>query len=439
MPTLHDLQDRARRAVALFLDARAIEVEAGLHVPATPPHASGIELLRLADTLGMDVIASTAARRARAAPSTVIGPGRIQELHRALHADDAPEFDVLLVDAELTPRQHHHLTTELECTVMDRTAVILEIFEQRARTREAQLEVELARLRFEMPRMRATHSDDDRRGGGGRGERGHTNVELARSRARDRVAQLTRELEELQRQDDSRRQRRADAWTAALVGYTNAGKSSLMRALCGADVLAEDRLFATVGTTVRQLAPATDPPILVSDTVGFIQHLPHELVASFRSTLEEARLADLLLLVVDASDPDHPQQLECVKETLADILEHAPEVLLILHKSDALGEDESACLQAAHPDALLVSAHTPASVAALREKLIQTRDATWPTASVLIPWAESARLGALRKLATVIEETHEPDGTRLVLRGPRHVLEGLELESHSGSDQPASS
>lgn len=296
------------------------------------------ELFRLASTLGVRVTDYELVARAKPRAATFLGSGRLADLASRIGAippaaeDDEettdtgrqatpppkPNYDLVLVDAHLSPRQQNQLEDGLGVPVLDRTAVILNIFESRAQTREARLEVELARLRFDLPRVRQTGTGDDRRGGGGRGERGHTNVQLEKMRIRDRIATIARDLAALQQQDDARRTQRAEVWTAALVGYTNAGKSTLMRNLTGADVLAEDKLFATLGTTVRRLHPAATPPILVCDTVGFIRALPHELVASFHSTLDQAHTARLRLLIVDASDPEWRQQLACVRETLDD-------------------------------------------------------------------------------------------------------------------------
>lgn len=325
--TLHEISDApgarldGRRALALLHEEPV----------GTPPSC---ELFRLAHTLGVRVTGWEVVPRAKARAATFLGSGRLADLARRVGAipppgedDDEgggraaspppePNYDVVLVDAHLSPRQQVQLEDGLGVTVLDRTAVILHIFESRAQTREARLEVELARLRFDLPRVRQTGAGDDRRGGGGRGERGHTNVQLEKMRIRDRIATLTRELASLQQQDDARRTRRAEVWTAALVGYTNAGKSTLMRSLTGADVLAEDKLFATLGTTVRRIHPAATPAILVCDTVGFIRDLPHELVASFHSTLDQAHTASLRLLVVDASDTEWRAQLACVRETI---------------------------------------------------------------------------------------------------------------------------
>ena len=403
--TLHDTpsQRAALRMFVLFLD-ESVHVDTG-------PGPSGAELLRLADTLGLEIVGHASAGRGRRAPSTVIGPGRLAELTEQLAEPAPPGFDAVLVDAQLTPRQQLHLEQALGHPVWDRTDVILRIFEQRAQTREARLEVELARLRHDLPRMRQERGADDRRGGGGRGERGHTNVELAKMRARDRIAQLNTELEELHGRDDDRRSRRSDAWLVTLAGYTNAGKSTLMRSLSGADVLAEDKLFATLGTTVRQLDPPASPPILVSDTVGFIQNLPHELVASFRSTLEQARAADLLLVVVDAADPEREAQYACVLETLNEVLSEEREVLQVFNKVDALDDNERAALAERFPEAELVSARDPASVARLRARIESIRAHSLEQATVHIPWRDAALVGELRASATVLAEDHDEQGT----------------------------
>ena len=262
-------------------------------VPVGPPKASG-----------------AAARRPRRSqtrsPSTE--PAR----------SEADRAGLVLVDHELTPSQARNLERATGAEVLDRTAVILAIFQRHARSREARLQVEIARLAYIAPRLRETGGGRDREGGGigGRGA-GESASELDRRKVRDRIAELRAELAAIEREAGTRRKRRAEQNTVALVGYTNAGKSSWMRALTGSDVLVEDKLFATLGTTVRALQPEGATRVLVSDTVGFIKQLPHDLVASFRSTLDEARESDLLLHVVDASDPAFEAQIAVTCEVLA--------------------------------------------------------------------------------------------------------------------------
>lgn len=455
-----------------------------------PDPQSKCELERLCDTAGVAVVDHVVVARARRSAATFIGSGRLAEVAAHIQAPAPPPegqdvvlpsalifaepaVDLVVVDAHLSPRQLAHLEDGLGVPVIDRTAVILHIFEQRAQTRESRLEVELARLRYDMPRLRKVAGDDDRRGGGGRGERGHTNVQLEKMRIRDRISQLTHELAALQRHEDGRREKRADVWTVALVGYTNAGKSTLMRALTGADVLAEDKLFATLGTTVRKLHPAVNPPILISDTVGFIRELPHELVASFHSTLDQARVSHLCLLVVDASDPEWMAQLTCVLETLGDTvpvyrslvvsnvdtgvdadeddeydddwdddtpqdmaLSHAPvwtpsmlasseapdkdideqQHLLVFNKADRLDAETFQMLQNRFPRAVFVSALQADSVQTLRTWIVAHRDTTLAEAELFVPWKMGGLMSTIRANAHVVSESHNEHGTQVVVR-----------------------
>lgn len=445
MARTYDLQEtRAQRAFVLFFARGPRDVL---------PNASGYELLRLIDTLGMEVAGTGDVRRPQGKKSHVITAGvleqlvqRILPLKDAFEEDDDDEdtdewadeplveetaaaddgvlddVDYVIVDATLSPRQQMILEEAFERPVLTRTAVILRIFQARAQTSAARMEVELARLRYALPRVRMDHKDDDRQGGGGRGERGHTNTELEKQRIRDRVAALTHELETLQSHEEGQRNRRDDVFVTALVGYTNAGKSTLMRTLTGADVFAEDKLFATLTTTVRQLVPATTPNVLVSDTVGFIQDLPHELVASFRSTLFEAKRASLLLLVVDSADPEADGQLRCVQETLTDINLADQPRLLVFNKIDKLSDEQLEERRAQYPDAVFVSAQTPNGLAPLHAAILEARDATLETAELLIPYAKSQLRNDLHSGSQILEEDYVQDGVRLTVRGPRAVI-----------------
>src|SRR5262245_21663645 len=311
------------------------------------------ELGRLARTLGVAVAGRVTQRRARLAPAAVLGAGKLRELARwtggagvgaggppgrrarrgeedGAGDEEEPETpaapapseraDLVLLDLDSTPSQARNLERATGAAVLDRTAVILAIFQRHARSREARLQVEIARLGYLAPRLRETGGDRDREGGGigGRGA-GESHLELDRRKLRDRIAELRAELAGIERDAGTRRRRRSEQPTVALVGYTNAGKSSWMRALTGSGVLVRDELFATLDTTVRALHPESVPRILVSDTVGFIKKLPHDLVASFRSTLDEARGGDLLVHLADASDPALPGQVEVTRQALAEI------------------------------------------------------------------------------------------------------------------------
>lgn len=354
------------------------------------------------------------------------GSGEITRVPRAGGSDPrTPDaVGLVVVDDELTPGQQRSLEQATGAEVLDRTAVILRVFESRASTRASKLEVELARLTWELPRIREDASLGDREGGGGRAARGNTNVELAKQRARTRLAELRRELASLQEGAALRRQRRASAQRVALVGYTNAGKSSLMRALTGSEVLVEDKLFATLGTTVRTLAPATSPPILVADTVGFIERLPHGLIASFKSTLDEVHEASLLLFVVDAADPEHRRQLEVSRRTVEELGAGALPHLVVLNKLDRVPEEARRRLAEGFPEAILLSAHARADVDALRQRLIEFFDEKLETATFEVPWDRQSALAEVRDQVKVLDETYAERIT-VTLRARPAVLDRL--------------
>ncbi|MEO8550714.1 MAG: GTPase HflX [Kofleriaceae bacterium] len=453
-------------------DERPTAVVVAVQLPGVTDgelESSITELERLAKTLGLEPIGRVIQRRAKLASGVVLGEGKLVELAKwtggtgeitkyvrpgskqadaALIAEDdedaAEEAEeetdepaaaptrrakAVLVDHDLTPTQQHNLETATGVDVLDRTAVIVEIFHRHAKTREARLQVEVARLRYLAPRLRAAGGGGDRvRGGvGGKGA-GESSLELDRRRIRDRIAELRDELSRIGGGSKIRRERRSDLPTVALVGYTNAGKSSLMRALTSSEVLVADKLFATLDTTVRRLVPPTEPPILVTDTVGFIKKLPHDLVASFRSTLEEAAEADLLLHVVDASDAAHADQLAVTREVLREIdADRAPSWLL-LNKIDRVDEATREALSDHYPDAIQLSAKAPADVIALRDRLIEHLGGKIEETQLEVPWAQQRLVHAIHERTTVLEEQHDETGTRLRVRAPANVLDSLRAE-----------
>ena len=397
---------RDRPTVAVLLTRRHAETS------EHDAEASLAELEHLLRGLGIETVARVVQRRRPT--SGFVGAGKLDEMKEAIAAQgDAPV--IVAVDGELRPGQQHQLEAALEVPVLDRTAVVLRIFEQRASTPLAYAEIELARLQYELPRVRDEAASDDREGGGGRGERGHTNAELERQRIRARIATLRRKLAQLAEGEEKRRSRR-DALVVALVGYTNAGKSSLMRALTGADVLVEDKLFATLGSTVRPLAPPASPPILVSDTVGFIRHLPHELVASFRSTLAEAREAGLLLHVVDASDPEWREQMRVTRSSLAAVGASEVRELVVLNKVDRLDAAARAALAEELPGALQVSALDPESVRWLHGAIVAAFDRELAGGILAVPFAEGRTLAEVRSRARVVAESYGEEGVLLAVR-----------------------
>lgn len=422
----------------------------GVQLPGTHAaehEASIAELGRLVHTLGYEVVGVVSQRRDGLSPGALLGEGKLAELAEWTGgtgvipkgpkrpskdedededeaAPDAPRrADLIVVDHELSPSQARNLQRATGVEVLDRTGVIVEIFHRHARSREARLQVEIARLVYLVPRMRETGGAERQRGGiGGKGA-GESALELDRRKVRDRIAQLREELAAIEHERGTRRERRADQLRVALVGYTNAGKSSIMRALTGSDVLVADKLFATLDTTVRALHPETVPRILVSDTVGFIKKLPHDLVASFRSTLDEALEASILLVIVDASDATFRAQLEVTRAVLAEIGAHEVPARLVLNKIDRVEDREA--LAREYPEALQLSAHDPAAVAALRAWIVEWFERDMAEIELFVPWARGAVVGEVHARAKVLSEEHEADGVRFRLRGRREDIARL--------------
>ena len=392
------------------------------------------ELEQLLRGLGIRVHARLVQKRQHPT-ATYVGEGKLRELagltggsgkvsRVPIPSGSAPRagaIGLVVVDDELSPGQQRGLEQATAAEVLDRTAVILRVFERRARTREAMLEVELARLTYELPRIREDVSLGDREGGGGRASRGNTNVALAKQRTRNRIAELRRELAGLQDGAAVRRQRRASAQRVALVGYTNAGKSSLMRALTGSDVLVEDKLFATLDTTVRTLVPPTSPPILIADTVGFIERLPHPLLASFNSTLDEVHEASLLLFVVDAADSESRRQLEVTRQTVKEIGAGSLPHLVVLNKIDRVSEDVRRALRDELPEAIQLSAFSSGDVAALRQRLIDSFDMGLETATFEVSYDRQSLFAELRDQVRVLAESYGESLTVTVRAAPALV------------------
>jgi GTPase len=297
--------------------------------------------------------------------------------------------------------------------VLDRTGVIVEIFHRHAHSREAKVQVEIARLKYVSPRLREAQGSGRQQGPGS----GESDLELDRRKIRERLAELKEQLDDIQRDSDQRRSARRDQLRVALVGYTNAGKSSLMRTLTGSEVLVENKLFATLDTTVRGLQPETKPRVLVSDTVGFIKKLPHDLVASFRSTLAEALEASLLLFVVDASDPACESQLEVSRNVLREIGAETVPSRLLYNKIDRVSEADRAALRARQPDAILLSATSPKDVAALRETIIAFFEAAMVEDQLVLPYAKQGLLSDVYENARVLSEDYGTTGRIMKVRG----------------------
>jgi GTP-binding protein HflX len=424
--------------------------------------ASLDELARLVKTLGYEVTGRVSQRREGTGAGSLLGSGKLAELAAltggtgevtsmapppkakarqrfegvtgpadpAAHDPEAarkPEF--VIVDHELSPSQIRNLERATGAQVLDRTGVIVEIFHRHANTREAKLQVEMARLKYVAPRLRESSGGGGRQQGPGAGE---TSLDLDRRKIRDRISELKEQLEAVQRDSDQRRSGRRDQLRVALVGYTNAGKSSLMRALTGSQVLVEDKLFATLDTTVRILQPETRPRVLVSDTVGFIKQLPHDLVASFRSTLTEALEASLLLYVVDASDPTYEAQLEVSRGVLREIGADAVPSRLVLNKMDRVDAAGRAALAEKHPDAIMLSAHAPEDVSALRDTIMGFFEAAMVEDVLVLPYAKQGLIGEVYDSARVLSEDYDETGRVLKVRGLPGAIARLQRSLAAG-------
>jgi len=328
------------------------------------------ELALLADTAGAIVTDKLVQRRGTIHPATFLGKGKVEELKQLAEMRNA---EVVIFDDDLTPAQVKNLEKMLNRKVIDRSELILDIFARRARTRESRLQVELAQLEYTLPRLTGMWKHLERQAGGiGTRGPGETQLETDRRMVREKIARLKRELESVERERETQRARRRREFRAALVGYTNAGKSTLFNALTRADVFVENRLFATLDSTTRQMVNAERAMALVTDTVGFIRKLPHHLVASFHSTLVEAIEADLLLHVTDAADPDFRRHLTAVDGVLDQILgEPRPPRLMVFNKSDRLSDEAQATLRVEFPDCVLVSALHDVGLDGLRAEVFR--------------------------------------------------------------------
>ncbi len=342
------------------------------HAARDPRHLerSLEELELLADTAGARVVGTLVQRRGDIHPATFVGKGKLEELREMVRSTDA---DLVIFDDDLSPAQVRNLEKASARKVIDRSELILDIFARRARTRESRLQVELAQLEYTLPRLTGLWKHLERQAGGiGTRGPGETQLETDRRLVRERIARLKSALEGVERERETQRHRRRREFRAALVGYTNAGKSTLFNALTRAGVFVEDRLFATLDSTTRQLVSRDREVVLLTDTVGFIRKLPHHLVASFHSTLVEAIEADLLVHVIDAADPDHRRQVAAVDGVLDDILrEPRPPRLLVFNKCDALDEDAIVALRVQYDGCLVLSARTGENLDTLRAGLFR--------------------------------------------------------------------
>lgn len=367
------------------------------------------ELRRLAETAGAEVVGSFLQKRDKPDNALFIGKGRAEELARDCQALEA---DVCIFDEELTGVQARNLEEVLRIKVIDRTMLILDIFAQRATSAEGKLQVELAQLQYRSARLIGLGTVLSRLAGGiGTRGPGESKLEMSRRRIRERITELRRRLDELERQRAIRRQRRErnEIPVVALVGYTNAGKSTLLNALTGADVYAEDQLFATLDAVSRRMETAEKTPYLLTDTVGFIRKLPHTLVDAFRSTLEEAALADVLVIVSDGSSPEMGQQHDTVEQVLEELGATEQKRIEVINKCDIADPPPS------FPGAILISAKTGQGLDDLKDAIAEAIQETYVPVTFMIPFSRYGILSEIHAAGRVISETHTDEGTEITV------------------------
>jgi len=379
------------------------------------------ELSALAETAGSTVLAGLLQRRQRPDPGTWLGSGKAQELRDVVIAEGA---DTVVCDSELAPSQRRALEDIVKVKVIDRTALILDIFAQHAKSREGKAQVELAQLQYLLPRLRGWGESMSRQAGGrvaggeGIGSRGpgETKIELDRRRINTRIAKLRREIREMKTHRDTKRHSRKAKGTpsVAIAGYTNAGKSSLLNRLTGAGVLVENQLFATLDTTVRRAQTPDGREFTLTDTVGFVRQLPHELIDAFRSTLEEVADADLLLHVVDGSHPDPEGQISAVRAVLADVDAADVKEVVIINKADIAVPDVVDRILRHEKHSIAVSAHTGAGIAELIELIAEELPRPSVRVEATVPYARGDLMSRIHETGEIGETEHRAEGTYVV-------------------------
>lgn len=402
-------QETIEQAVLVSVDTGDFDVESSL-----------AELAELTRTAGAEVVGTLTQKRESLDKATGIGSGRLEELRQVCEAN---EVDLVIFDTELTATQHRNLEDVLPCRVVDRTTLILDIFAGRARSAEGRLQVELAQLQYRLPRLAGQGQALSRLGGGiGTRGPGETKLESDRRHIRRRIGALKEQLAEVEKRRESRRQRRQKEGirSVALVGYTNAGKSTLLNALTDAGVLAEDKLFATLDPTARALRLPDGRQVLLMDTVGFVRRLPHQLVQAFRSTLEEAIAADVLLNVCDAADPEVLEQREVTRNLLQELGCTEQPVVTVWNKCD------KAPLPVDAPEGVAISAATGMGLDKLLEAIAAALPPDRRRVTLMLPFREGGLAQACREEGAVEFEEYQPEGLKMIVTLGLQMLHRVE-------------
>ena len=401
----------------------------GVIIPGTTDtiiHEHLDELELLAETAGAEVVGRVTQKVSKINPATFIGKGKAEQI-----IDQAKEMDVKLIlfDDELSPAQiknYHQMSEKIK--VLDRSGLILDIFQKHARSKEATTQVDLAYLEYLLPRLTRqwTHLERQMGGIGTRAGMGETQIEVDRRLIRTRITRLKKDLSKIEKERSTQSLRRQSEFRVSLVGYTNAGKSTLFKALTGSDVFIQDQLFATLDTTVRKLNLDTSHTILLSDTVGFIRKLPHNLVASFKSTLKEVLEADLILMVLDMSSPQVLDHMNTIQEVLEDMEADKIPTVMVLNKVDLISDGNMIeKIQRSFQEPVTVSAKQHLKLSSLNAKIIEHMEANYQTIDLEFPYEDGRTIAQAQEGVEVLERAYEEDGVKLKIRGSRSRIDQI--------------